>query len=112
MSLDLSVEFWSDPQMSYVETRRACQSRICYQTHSHTTFSIGAVDVGQSRFSSNFSAEEKIESGSLVVIPAHIRPLAKVNLRASNSVFLQLNSFLNQIVSVYSYSVLLISENA
>lgn len=72
MSLDLSVEFWSDPQMSYVETRRACQSRICYQTHSHTTFSIGAVDVGQSRFSSHFSAEEKIESGSLVVIPAHI----------------------------------------
>lgn len=41
-----------------------------------------------------------------------IRPLAKVNLRASNSVFLQLNSFLNQIVFVYSYSVLLISENA
>ena len=40
------------------------------------------------------------------------RPLAKVNLRASNSVFLQLNSFLNQIVFVYSYSVLLISENA
>ncbi len=43
---------------------------------------------------------------------ADIRPLAKVNLRASNSVFLQLNSFLNQIVFVYSYSVLLISENA
>ena len=42
----------------------------------------------------------------------HSRPLAKVNLRASNSVFLQLNSFLNQIVFVYSYSVLLISENA
>ena len=42
----------------------------------------------------------------------NIRPLAKVNLRASNSVSLQLNSFLNQIVSVYSYSVLLISENA
>ena len=41
-----------------------------------------------------------------------IRPLAKVNLRASNSAFLQLNSFLNQIVYVYSYSVLLISENA
>ena len=72
MPLDPSVEFWSDPQMPYVETRRACQSRICYQSHSHTTFSIGAVDVGQSRFSSRFSTEEKIESGSLVVIPAHI----------------------------------------
>ena len=72
MPLDSSVAFWSHPQMPYVETRRACQSRICYQPHSHATFSIGAVDVGQSRFSSRFSTEEKIESGSLVVIPAHI----------------------------------------
>ena len=40
-----------------------------------------------------------------------IRPLAKVNLRASNSPFQQLNSFLDQSVSVYFYSVLLISEN-
>ena len=72
MPLDSSVAFWSHPQMPYVETRRACQSRICYQSHSHTTFSIGAVDVGQSRFSSRFSTEAKIESGSLVVIPAHI----------------------------------------
>ena len=47
-----------------------------------------------------------------VITDDDIRPLAKVNLRASNSVFLQLNSFLNQIVFVYSYSVLLISENA
>ncbi|WP_212749345.1 hypothetical protein [Acinetobacter sp. CIP-A165] len=39
------------------------------------------------------------------------RSLAKVNLRASNSPFQQLNSFLDQIVSVYFYSVLLISEN-
>ena len=47
-----------------------------------------------------------------VITDDDIRPLAKVNLRASNSVFLQLNSFLNQIVFVYSYSILLISENA
>ena len=40
-----------------------------------------------------------------------IRSLAKVNLRASNSPFQQLNSFLDQSVSVYFYSVLLISEN-
>ena len=24
-----SVEFWSDPRMPYVETRRACASRAC-----------------------------------------------------------------------------------
>ena len=41
----------------------------------------------------------------------YIRSLAKVNLRASNSPFQQLNSFLDQSVSVYFYSVLLISEN-
>lgn len=56
-----------------METRRACQSRICYIAHSHPTFSIGAVDVGESRFSSRFSSEEKIESGSLVIIPAQIQ---------------------------------------
>ena len=51
-------------------------------------------------------------SGGQYKRKTHTRSLAKVNLRASNSAFLQLNSFLNQIVSVYSYSVLLISENA
>ena len=39
-----SVEFWSDPRMPYVETRRACASRACYKAHSHPKFSIGAVD--------------------------------------------------------------------
>ncbi|MCH7313432.1 AraC family transcriptional regulator [Acinetobacter sp. ANC 3882] len=58
--------------MPYVETRRACQSRICYKSHSHPTFSIGAVDIGQSRFSSAFSHEQVIQAGSLVVIPAHV----------------------------------------
>ncbi len=38
------IAFWSDPRMPYVETRKACQSRICYKAHSHATFSIGAVD--------------------------------------------------------------------
>lgn len=73
MSLEPTVEFWSHPNMPYVETRRACQSRICYKAHSHPTFSIGTVDVGESRFSSRFSSEEKIESGSLVIIPAQIQ---------------------------------------
>lgn len=58
--------------MPYVETRRACQSRICYKSHSHPTFSIGAVDVGQSHFSSSFASEQLIQAGSVVVIPAHV----------------------------------------
>lgn len=67
-----TVEFWRDPRMPYVETRRACQSRICYKSHSHPTFSIGAVDAGQSRFSSFFSENQYIEAGCLVVIPAYV----------------------------------------
>lgn len=58
--------------MPYVETRRACQSRICYKSHSHPTFSIGAVDAGQSHFSSSFASEQLIQAGSIVVIPAHV----------------------------------------
>ena len=72
MQLDTAVEFWTDPQMPYVETRRACQSRICYKSHSHPTFSIGAVDCGISRFSSYFASEEQIQTGSVVIIPAEV----------------------------------------
>lgn len=73
MKIEASVAFWNDAQMPYVETRRACQSRACYQSHSHPTFSIGAVDVGVSCFQSVFSSEQEIESGTLVVIPPHIQ---------------------------------------
>ncbi|WP_445115488.1 helix-turn-helix domain-containing protein [Acinetobacter sp. WZC-1] len=66
------VEFWGDSRMPYVETRRACHSRICYKPHSHPTFSIGAVDAGQSQFRSYFAREQHIQAGSLVVIPAHV----------------------------------------
>ncbi|WP_171499489.1 AraC family transcriptional regulator [Acinetobacter guerrae] len=69
---NLDVVFWSDPRMPYVETRKACQSRICYKAHSHATFSIGAVDQGQSRFSSYLHTAVNIESGSIVSIPAYI----------------------------------------
>lgn len=72
MQLDTAVEFWTDPQMPYVETRRACQSRICYKSHSHPTFSIGAVDCGISRFNSYFASEEQIQTGSVVIIPAEV----------------------------------------
>jgi AraC-like DNA-binding protein len=72
MNLDMHVEFWSDPDMPYVETRRACQSRACYKSHSHPTFSIGAVDCGISRFSSYFAQEQTIQAGTLVIIPAEI----------------------------------------
>ncbi len=58
--------------MPYVETRRACDSRACYKAHSHPTFSIGAVDGGKSIFNSHFVGTQPIESGTLVLIPAHV----------------------------------------
>lgn len=72
MVLDSKVEFWRDSRMPYVETRRACHSRICYKSHSHPTFSIGAVDQGVSLFSSSFAHPQRITVGNLVVIPAHV----------------------------------------
>ena len=67
-----SVEFWSDPRMPYVETRRACASRTCYKAHSHPTFSIGAVDQGNSIFTSHFGGTQQIDAGTLVLVPAYV----------------------------------------
>lgn len=64
--------FWRDPRMPYVETRRACESRVCYQAHSHETFSIGAVDQGQSRFQSHPTGLHIIAAKTLVIMPAHV----------------------------------------
>jgi len=65
-------EFWQDGRMPYVETRRSCFSRTCYKSHSHPTFSIGAIDEGNSVFQSSFGTAQKISAVTLVIVPAHI----------------------------------------
>ncbi|CAI3104257.1 Bifunctional transcriptional activator/DNA repair enzyme Ada [Acinetobacter calcoaceticus] len=67
-----AFEFWQDERMPYVETRRTCFSRTCYKSHSHPTFSIGAIDEGNSVFQSSFGTAQKISAGTLVIVPAHI----------------------------------------
>ncbi|MCU4422949.1 AraC family transcriptional regulator [Acinetobacter sp. WU_MDCI_Abxb74] len=67
-----AFEFWQDERMPYVETRRSCFSRTCYKSHSHPTFSIGAIDEGNSVFQSSFGTAQKISAGTLVIVPAHI----------------------------------------
>ncbi len=67
-----TFEFWQDRRMPYVETRKSCRSRICYKSHSHPTFSIGAVDEGNSIFQSSFGTAQEISAGTLVIVPAHI----------------------------------------
>nr|WP_253204420.1 AraC family transcriptional regulator [Acinetobacter seifertii] len=67
-----TFEFWQDRRMPYVETRKSCRSRTCYKSHSHPTFSIGAVDEGNSIFQSSFGTVQEISAGTLVIVPAHI----------------------------------------
>ena len=62
--------FWRDPLLSHVESRRACRSRACYKPHSHPTFSIGAVDAGDSIFTGSHGRQHPLSPGSLVLVPA------------------------------------------
>lgn len=65
-----SAEFWRDPSMEHVETRRACHSRACYKAHSHPTFSVGAVDAGASHFTGVSGGPAALYPGMMVFIPA------------------------------------------
>ena len=65
-----TTQFWRDPAVSYAESRRACDSRICYKTHSHPTFSIGAVDRGSSLFTGASGGPVILHAGSVVLVPA------------------------------------------
>ncbi|EMO2840410.1 AraC family transcriptional regulator [Acinetobacter baumannii] len=67
-----TFEFWQDRRMPYVETRRSCFGRTCYKSHSHPTFSIGAIDEGNSVFQSSFGTAQKISAGTSVIVPAHV----------------------------------------
>ncbi|MGG4603624.1 AraC family transcriptional regulator [Paenalcaligenes sp. Me131] len=62
--------FWHDPALPFVETRRACHSRACYKPHAHPTFSIGAVDGGTSVFAGAEGGPVALRPGSLVFVPA------------------------------------------
>ena len=63
-------QFWRDPLMPYVESRRACDSRACYRMHSHPGFSIGAVDQGTSIFSGTDRVPVTLNAGTVVFVPA------------------------------------------
>ena len=64
------AEFWRDSSMHFVESRRACHSRACYKSHSHPTFSIGAVDAGGSLFTGASGGPCTLRPGMMVFIPA------------------------------------------
>jgi len=56
--------------MPFAESRRACESRACYRPHHHPTFSIGAVDGGQSVFTGAEAGPVSLFPGTLVFVPA------------------------------------------
>lgn len=61
--------FWSDPDLPFVESRRADDSCACYRLHSHPTVSVGWVEAGQSLFSCH-GRTYPLTAGCLVLIPA------------------------------------------
>ncbi|RAH37705.1 AraC family transcriptional regulator [Halomonas sp. SL1] len=65
------TQFWHDPALPFVESRRASDSRACYRPHSHPTLSIGVVDRGQSRFRCQHR-RERLTPGCLVSVPAGV----------------------------------------
>lgn len=67
---DSTQEFWHDPAMPFVESRRACHSRACYRLHHHPTFSIGSVDGGRSVFTGSADGPVELLPGTLVFVPA------------------------------------------
>ncbi|WP_028945158.1 AraC family transcriptional regulator [Pseudomonas vranovensis] len=67
---EVQSAFWRDPALPFVESRQACHSRACYKPHSHPTFSIGAVDQGQSLFTGAGRGQARLEPGTLVFVPA------------------------------------------
>lgn len=69
-TLETSTEFWRDEALPYVESRRACHSRACYKSHSHPTFSIGAVDLGSSHFIGTTGGTILLQAGSVVFVPS------------------------------------------
>lgn len=69
-SFPVNQQFWREPQLPFVESRRAWQSRACYRPHTHPVLSIGAVDAGRSRLQVEGRAEQLLEAGDVVVIPA------------------------------------------
>lgn len=68
--MSCTAQFWRDPLLPHVESRRACDSRANYKAHSHPTLSIGAVDQGTSLFSGAAAGPTLIRAGSVVWVPA------------------------------------------
>ncbi len=50
MKKDTSTHFKQSTLLPWVEMRVACQSRACYEAHSHDEFSFGIIEQGRSEY--------------------------------------------------------------
>lgn len=61
-------QFWRDPALPFVELRRVADGRaVCYERHSHDTFSIGTVKGGHSTYWNRGKIHET-QAGSVVIL--------------------------------------------
>ncbi|MCP1574374.1 AraC-like DNA-binding protein [Herbaspirillum rubrisubalbicans] len=61
--------FWRDPELPFLEGRRATGSLSCYAPHTHDSFSIGIVDGGHSVFALG-EQRQAIVPGDVVLVRA------------------------------------------
>ena len=66
-----AAAFWRDPALPWAESRIAQDSRACYQPHAHDTLSVGMVERGASRFSSQDQVHD-LAPESVVMVPAGV----------------------------------------
>ncbi|WP_249279064.1 helix-turn-helix transcriptional regulator [Bordetella genomosp. 5] len=66
-----AARFWRDPALPFAESRIAQNSRACYQAHAHDTLSVGMVERGASRFSSQDRVHD-LAPASVVMVPAGV----------------------------------------
>lgn len=63
------ADFWRDPALPFVESRRARDSRACYAEHTHASLSLGLVEGGRS-ISRVAGRTHALHAGHVVGIPA------------------------------------------
>ena len=67
MSANVS-QFWRDPGVPFIEARQVSDGRlVCYERHSHDSFSIGAITAGRSGYL-NREHRQHVEQGALVLM--------------------------------------------
>jgi len=71
--------FWRDDTLPFIESRAVADGRkVCYEKHSHETFSLGVIDGGHSHYL-NGNKRHEIAAGSVLMMnPGEVHACAPV----------------------------------